>query len=193
MGPYHALMVHFPVAFWTAGAVILITRALSEGPLARAFDRVLVPFLLLGVVTGVVAYALGLMVWPPDTLQTSPLGRNHMMAATWSLFYWAAVLILRWWVGERIWDGLVNRLIMLGLGALGAGLLTVTGTLGGHLHGAPTFLSDVLREVGWEVYATFYFPNWMLAVQIAVAAAMVVMAVLSRHGPQPARQPGAGS
>ena len=189
MGPYHALMVHFPVAFWTAGAVILISRALSQGPLARAFDRVLVPFLLLGVVTGVAAYTLGLMVWPPDTLQTSPLGRNHMMAATWSLFYWAAVLILRWWVGERIWEGLINRLIMLGLGALGAGLLTVTGTLGGHLHGAPTFLSDVLREVGWEVYATFYFPDWMLAVQVAVIAAMVMIALWGRRDSVTAERP----
>ncbi|AHF00056.1 DUF2231 domain-containing protein [Thioalkalivibrio paradoxus] len=183
MGPYHALMVHFPVAFWTAAAVILVVRALSNGPLARAFDRVLVPFLVLGVVTGVIAYAIGLMVWPPDTLQTTPLGRNHMMAATWSLFYWTAVLVLRWWAGERVWDGLVNRLIMLGLGALGAGLLTITGTLGGHLHGAPTFLSDILREMGWEVYATFYFPSWMFIIQAIVAVAMLAIAMLARRAP----------
>jgi hypothetical protein len=178
MGPYHALMVHFPVAFWTAAAVILIVRALSEGPLAQAFDRVLVPFLILGTITGIIAYVLGLLVWPPDTLQTTPLGRNHMMAASWSLFYWTAVLVLRWWVGERIWEGLLNRLIMLGLGALGAGLLTITGTLGGHLHGAPTFLSDVFREIGWEVYATFYFPSWMLVLQVIVVIAMPVIALL---------------
>lgn len=184
MGPYHALMVHFPVAFWTAAAVILIVRALSAGPLAQAFDRVLVPFLVLGVFSGVIAYGLGLMVWPPETLQTTPLGRNHMMAASWSLFYWTAVLILRWWVGERIWDGWANRLIMLGLGALGVGLLTVTGTLGGHLHGAPTFLSDVLREVGWEVYATFYFPSWVLAIQVLVAIAMPAVAILGRQAPR---------
>ncbi|AGA33431.1 ABC transporter heme permease [Thioalkalivibrio nitratireducens DSM 14787] len=183
MGPYHALMVHFPVAFWTAAAVILIVRALSQGPLAKAFDRVLVPFLVLGVITGVLAYAIGLMVWPPDTLQTTPLGRNHMMAATWSLFYWAAVLVLRWWAGERVWDGLLNRLIMLGLGALGAGLLTITGTLGGHLHGAPTYLSDILREVGWEVYATFYFPSWVFVVQAIVVVAMLAIAILARRAP----------
>ena len=184
MGPYHALMVHFPVAFWTAGSVILIVRALSDGPLARAFDRVLVPFLVLGVLSGLIAYVLGLMVWPPDTLQTTPLGRNHMMAATWSMFYWVSVLFLRWWVGERVWDGVVNRLIMLGLGALGTGLLTITGTLGGHLHGAPTFLSDVLRQVGWEVYATFYFPTWVLVLLAAVIVAMPVVAGISRRAAQ---------
>jgi hypothetical protein len=184
MGPYHALTVHFPVAFWTAASVILIVRAVSDGTLARAFDRVLVPFLVLGVFTGLIAYGLGLMVWPPDTLQTTPLGRNHMMAATWSLFYWTAVLVLRGWVGERIWDGWINRLIMLGLGALGAALLTVTGTLGGHLHGAPTFLSEIFRAVGWEVYATFYFPSWVLVLQVLVVVAMPVIAFLGRRSRQ---------
>jgi hypothetical protein len=184
MGPYHALMVHFPVAFWTAAAVILIVRALSDGPLGRAFDRVLVPFLVLGAVTGLIAYVLGLLVWPPDTVQTTPLGRNHMMAATWSLFYWGAVLILRWWVGPGIWEGLVNRLIMLGLGALGTGLLTITGTLGGHLHGAPTFLSDVLREIGWEVYNTFYFPTWVLVILAVVIVTMPLLALAGRRAAQ---------
>jgi hypothetical protein len=185
MGPYHALMVHFPVAFWTAASVILIVRALSDGALARAFDRVLVPFLILGVISGLIAWVLGLLVWPPDTLQTTPLGRNHMMSATWSLFYWAAVLYMRWWVGEQVWEGRVSRWIMLGLGALGAGLLTITGTLGGHLHGAPTFLSDILRMIGWEVYATFYFPTWMLVILAVVIVAMPLVAIFSRRPARP--------
>ena len=45
MGPYHAIMVHFPVALWTVAAGIIIFRGVSEGPLARAFDRVLVSLL----------------------------------------------------------------------------------------------------------------------------------------------------
>jgi hypothetical protein len=182
MGPYHAIVVHFPIAFWTVASVIIITRALSDGALARAFDRVLVPFLLLGLVTGVAAYILGLLVWPAATLQTTPLGRNHMMAATWSLVYWAALLATRWWAGEKVWDGVVNRVIMLGLGALGAGLLTITGTIGGHLHGAPTFLTDVLREIGWEVYATFYVPTWTLLALLALIVVMPVLAWFGRRG-----------
>ena len=89
MGPYHAIMVHFPVALWTVASGIIIFRALSDGPLARAFDRVLVPLLLTGVVPGWSPTLLGLLVWPPETLQATPLGRNHMMAASWSLCYWA--------------------------------------------------------------------------------------------------------
>jgi len=182
MGPYHAIMVHFPVALWTVASGIIVFRALSDGVLARAFDRVLVPLLALGVATGLVAYVLGQLVWPPDTLQSTPLGRNHMLAATWSLFYWAAVLFLRWRIGERAWEGGVNRLIMVCLGALGAGLLTITGTLGGHLHGAPAYLSEILRMLGFDVYHTFYVPTWVLAVLALVIVAMPVLAVAATGG-----------
>ena len=182
MGPYHAIMVHFPVALWTVASGIIIFRALSDGVMARAFDRVLVPLLVLGVATGLVAYMLGQLVWPPDTLQSTPLGRNHMLAATWSLFYWAAVLFLRWRIGERAWEGAVNRLIMVCLGALGAGLLTVTGTLGGHLHGAPAYLSEILRMLGFDVYYTFYVPTWVLAVLALVIVAMPLLAIAATRG-----------
>lgn len=184
MGPYHAMMAHFPVAIFLTASIILAFRAISDGALARSFDRVLVPLLALGIATGVVTYVFGVMVWPADTLQTTPLGRNHMMAATWSMAYWTAVMALRWWVGERAWEGFTNRLIMLGLGALGGGLLAITGTIGGHLHGAPSFLTSVLRELGWEVYATFYFPNWIffvLAIVIVTMPAVAIVTVRSRN------------
>ena len=183
MGPYHAIMVHFPVALWTVAAGIIILRGFSEGSLARAFDRVLVSLLFIGVATGLVAYVLGQLVWSPDTLQATPLGRNHMMAATWSLFYWAAVLFLRWRTGERAWEGAINRLIMVVLGALGAGLLAITGTLGGHLHGAPAYLSEILRMLGFDVYQTYYVPNGVLAVLAIVIVAMPALAIAAarRH------------
>jgi len=193
MGPYHAIMVHFPVALWTVCSGIILFRALSDGPLARAFDRVLVSLLVLGVATGLVSYSLGLMVWPPETLQTTPLGRNHMIAASWSLCSWAALLFLRWRVGERVWETVVNRLIMVGLGILGASQLAATGTLGGHLHGAPAYLSELLRPFGWDVYHTFYLPTWVLASLAVVIVAMPVLAFLATRGGTPAaRQPEAG-
>ena len=143
----------------------------------------LVSLLVIGVATGLVAYMLGQLVWPPDTLQSTPLGRNHMMAATWSLFYWSAVLFLRWRAGERVWEGAINRLIMVVLGALGAALLAITGTLGGHLHGAPAYLSEILRMLGFDVYQTYYVPNWALAVLAIVIVAMPALAIAAarRH------------
>jgi hypothetical protein len=177
MGPYHAIMVHFPVALWTVASGIIIFRALSDGLLAQALDRVLVSLLLASVATGLVAYVLGLLVWPPETLQSTPLGRNHMMAATGSLFFWTAVLFLRWRAGGRVWEDLTNRLIMVGLGAIGAGLLTITGTLGGHLHGAPAYLSELLRMIGLDVYRTYYVPTWALGVVAVVIVAMPALAI----------------
>jgi hypothetical protein len=88
-------------------------------------------------------------------------------------------MVLRWWAGEKCWISLSNRLIMLGLGALGGGLLAITGTIGGHLHGAPSFLTDVLRQVGWEVYATFYLPNWVLLVLAVVIIVMPIVSIVS--------------
>ncbi|HEX7375037.1 MAG TPA: DUF2231 domain-containing protein [Steroidobacteraceae bacterium] len=188
MGPYHAIMVHFPVALWAVASGVIVFRWLSDGPLAQAFDRVLVALLTIGVGTGLVAYVLGLLVWPPETLQATPLGRNHMMAATWTLTDWAAVLFVRWRAGDRAWSDGSTRMIIVGLGLLGAGLLAITGTLGGHLHGAPAFLSDVLRQLGWEVYQTVYLPTWMLVVLAVLIIAMPVIAMLARRG-HAARRP----
>ncbi|MCM2313168.1 MAG: hypothetical protein NDI84_17400 [Steroidobacteraceae bacterium] len=194
MGPYHAIMVHFPVALWIVASAIVIFRALSASPLALAFDRVLMPFLVLGVVTGLIAYTLGQLVWPPDTLQSTPLGRNHMMTATWSLTCWSVVLFLRWRGGERVWDGRANRLVMLILGALGGLLLAATGTLGGHLHGAPAYLSEIVRMlIGWDVYETHYIPNWALGVLAVVIVAMPALAIATSraHARRQQREGGA--
>lgn len=177
MGPYHAIMVHFPVAFWIVAAGIIVYRACTDGPLALALDRVLVVMLAIGAAMGLIAYVFGQLVWPPDTLQKTPLGRNHMLGATWTLSCWSAVLYLRWRAGEAVWDGRTNRLVMAIVGALGGTLLAITGTLGGHLHGAPAYLSELLRMVGFDVYTTFYVPTWVLAV-IAIAA--IAMPVLAR-------------
>ena len=183
MGPYHAIMVHFPVAFWTVASGAIVLRSLSDRPLALAFDRVLIACLVIGEASGLVAYVLGQLVWPPDTLQATPLGRNHMMAATWSLFFFGSVLFLRWRAGERVWQGPVHRLVMLLLGSLGALLLAVTGTLGGHLHGAPARLSDLLKKVGFNVYETFYLPNWMLGVVAVVIVALLALGMSGARRP----------
>lgn len=183
MGPYHAIMVHFPVAFWTVAAGAIILRSLSDRPLARAFDRVLVACLVIGEAAGLLAYVLGQLVWPPDTLQATPLGRNHMMAATWSLFFFGSVLVLRWRAGEQVWQGPVNRMVTLLLGSLGALLLAITGTLGGHLHGAPARLSDLLKMVGFNVYETFYLPDWMLGVVAVVIVALLALGVVGARTP----------
>lgn len=178
MAPYHAVLVHFPVALWTTAALVILVRALSDGALAKASDRVLVPLLFLGALSGLAAYVVGLLVWPLETAAASPLARNHLLAASWSLAYWTLLLITRWIQGEAVWEG-VTRWVMLGLAGLGGILLTITGTLGGHLAGNPTAVSKVLHFLGWDVYDTFYVPDitlWLLA------AAIIALPVIGLWG-----------
>jgi hypothetical protein len=178
MGAYHAVLVHFPIALLMTATLAILVRAISDGPLAKAIDRALVPLLAVGVLSAIVAYVVGLMVWPWETLTASPLGRNHMLLASWTLAYWVLLLVTRWYVGEAIWQG-VTRWMMAGLALLGSALLGITGTLGGHLVGIYTDVSEILRLLGWEVYTTFYVPNYALVVIVVAAIVLALVGLLS--------------
>lgn len=184
MAAYHVVLVHFPIALWMTATLAILWRALSDGPLARAIDRVLVPLMAAGLVAGVAAYAVGLMAWPWEAISSSPLGRNHLLLATWTTGYWILLLVTRWIQGEAVWDG-VMRWVMAALAILGSVLLGITGTLGGHLVGIYTEVSDLLRLLGWEVYTTFYVPNLTL---VAIVVAAVVMAAIGVWAPRIAQR-----
>lgn len=179
MNAYHVMLAHFPLALWTTAVLVIAVRTFSDGPFAQAADKVLAPLLLLGALFGTLTYVVGLLVWPFAALSASPLGRNHMLIGTWTLGYWWLLWITRASVGAAVWQGF-NRWIMLGLAALGAGLLTVTGTLGGHLVGAPSAVSEILRAFGWEVYRTFYLPNAILVLLVVAALTLVVLGYRGR-------------
>jgi hypothetical protein len=172
MAAYHVVLVHFPIALWMTATLAILWRAVSDGPLAMAVDRALVPLLTLGLLFGIAAYLVGTQVWPWETITSTPLGRNHVLLASWTLAYWALILVTRWLKGEAVWQG-VSRWIMAGLALLGAALLGITGTLGGHLVGIYTDVAGALRFLGWEVYTTFYVPTTTL--WIIVAAAVVLL------------------
>jgi hypothetical protein len=88
VAPYHAVLVHFPIAIWTTVPLIVFFRAVSDSPLARAGDRILVPILLLSIVSGIAAYLSGFMIFPLEAAGASPLIRNHIVTASWSLACW---------------------------------------------------------------------------------------------------------
>ena len=100
---------------------------------------------------------------PWETISSTPLGRNHVLLATWTLSYWTLLLATRWIQGEAVWAG-PSRWLMAGLAILGSVLLGITGTLGGHLVGIYTDVAGALRFLGWEVYTTFYVPMVTLIV-----------------------------
>jgi hypothetical protein len=181
-GAYHAVLVHFPIALLMTATLAILVRAVSDGPLARTIDRALVPLLAVGVLAGAVAYAVGLLVWPWETLSATPMGRNHMLLATWTLAYWALLLATRWIGGEAVWEGM-TRWVMAGLALLGSALLGITGTLGGHLVGIYTDVSEVLRIFGWEVYTTYYVPDLTLIAIVVGAAVLAGIGLWARRTP----------
>jgi hypothetical protein len=185
MAAYHAVLVHFPIALWMTATLAILWRAFSDGPVAQAIDRALVPLLAISLAFGIAAMTVGLMVWPWDAVSTSPMGRNHIILAVWTIAYWALMLATRWIQGEAIWNG-PGRWVMAGLAILGSGLLGITGTLGGHLAGIYTELAKVLRVLGWEVHRTFYVPNTTLVVIIVAALTLALIGWLASRQPAPA-------
>ena len=184
MAPYHVVLIHFPIALWMTAALAFVFCAVSSGPLAKAIDRALVPILAVGLVAGVAAYGVGLLVWPWETISSTPLGRNHVLLATWTLAFWALLLVTRWYRGEAVREG-PTRWIMAALAVLGSILLGITGTLGGHLVGIYTEVSQALRFLGWEVYTTFYVPTFtVIAIGIAILV-LIAIGVLGSRQPQP--------
>jgi uncharacterized membrane protein len=178
MSAYHVVLVHFPIALWMTATLAIVWRALSDGPLAKSVDRALVPLLSMGLATGLLAYAVGTRVWPWDTISSTPLGRNHMLLAAWTTAYWALLLVTRWRLGEAVWEGGM-RWAMAALAVFGSILLGITGTLGGHLVGIYTAVSQLLRVMGWEVYTTFYLPTPTL---VAVGLASILLVALGLWG-----------
>jgi len=179
MAAYHVLMVHFPIALWMTATLAILLRAFSDGPLAQAVDRALVPLLSISLVFGIIAFSIGLMVWPWETISASALGRNHVLSASWTVTYWATVLFVRWRRGEAVWNGM-SRWIMAGFALLGSALLGITGTLGGHLVGIYTEVSVALRVLGWDVYTTYYVPDMTLVAIGVIATLLLGLAWWSR-------------
>lgn len=179
MAAYHVVLVHFPIALWMTATLAILWRAVSDGALAKAIDRALIPLLTIGLLSGLAAYAVGLLVWPWETISSTPMGRNHMLLATWTVAYWALLLATRWIQGEAVWDGIM-RWVMAGLAILGSALLGITGTLGGHLVGIYTEVSEALRFFGWEVYTTFYVPTLTLAAIGVVTVLLIGLGIWGR-------------
>ncbi len=176
MSAYHVMLVHFPIALWTTAFLLILARALSDAPLVRKAEGALTPLLAFGALTGAAAFAAGLLVWPLEAVASSPLARNHVLLGAWSLGYWTVLWLVRWRGGEGVWEGM-SRWVLLVLAGLGVGLQTLTGTLGGYLAGNPSAVSQIVRQLGWEVFTTFYLPVWMLVVVVIAAILLAALGV----------------
>ncbi len=179
MAVYHILVVHFPVALWLTAYLFIFFRTFSNSELAVRLQKAVWPLILLGSLAGAVAYALGLMIYPWSAITSSPLGRNHIMLATWTLSYWTVMGVLGYRYRRFLFVG-AQRWITFILASIGALVVTITGTLGGSLTGTPSLVTKSLDLIGWNVYMTFYLPTWMIWLYFGGAVLLVLLGYAGR-------------
>jgi len=174
---YHILMAHFPVALWMAAYLFILIRSLSDSQFAVRLQKAIWPLAALGTLAGFVTYGLGLTIYPWSAITESPLGRNHIMLATWTLSYWTVMSVLGYRFRRHLFDG-AQRWITLVLATIGAMVITITGTLGGSLGGTPSLVTKSLSWIGWDVYMTYYLPTWMLVAYGAGALLLIAIGIV---------------
>lgn len=168
MSGIHAMLVHFPIAFWALASLMIIVASLTQGHWANLAKAGLLPVLLLGLAGGLAGMISGWLVWPADANLYSPLTRNHILMSFWALGIYAVLTALVWRFKELVFEG-AFRWAMLVLALMGGLFFAISGTLGGHLAASPTPFSALLEAGGWTVYETFYAPDWALLVILLLA------------------------
>ena len=171
MGVYHFVLVHFPIALWIGASLLIFLRVVNDGAPGHVADRALPVFLVGGCILGLLTYLNGFQVWSWEALSATPMGRNHTLTATWSLVFYALLMIVRLRHGDALWHG-VARWVMLVLSGVGAVFVGISGTLGGHLAGNVTPVGEVLRLLGWEIYTTYYVPTLTVVLLVGLGVVM---------------------
>ncbi|SEL01984.1 hypothetical protein SAMN04488526_1816 [Jannaschia helgolandensis] len=174
---YHILVAHFPVGLWMTAYLFILIRSFSDSKFAVRVQNAIWPVAALGTLVGFVTYGLGLTIYPWSAITESPLGRNHIMLATWTLSYWTVMSVLGYRFRRHLFEG-AQRWITFTLATIGAIVITITGTLGGSLTGTPSLVTKSLSWIGWNVYMTFYLPTWMLAVYVAGALLLIAIGII---------------
>ncbi|QOR39934.1 heme ABC transporter permease [Billgrantia diversa] len=170
----HHMLVHFPEAFWALATLMILIGTLLPGQLAELSRAALLPVLVLSLLGASAAIVSGLLVWPLEANLASPMARNHILMALWSLGLYSMLTVLVWRAGATAFNGR-RRWVLVVLALMGGLLFATTGTLGGHLAGATTRFSELLRLTGWEVYTTFYSPGWVVAVMVMIGLACAIL------------------
>ncbi|MCA1768557.1 MAG: hypothetical protein LC652_00890 [Halomonas sp.] len=179
MNGTHAMLSHFPVGFWALATLMILVGSFMTGRLADISRAALLPVLVLSLLGGLAATVIGLIVWPMEANLASPLTRNHILMAFWSLGIYSMITVLVWKAGDAAFEG--NRRWALVILALTGGLMfSAAGTLGGHLAGSTTAFSQVLGLMGWEVYTTFYSPIWVAAIMAIIGIALGALGIMSQ-------------
>ncbi|MFO7706383.1 MAG: heme ABC transporter permease [Halopseudomonas sp.] len=180
MSGIHHMLVHFPLGFWALATLMILVGSFFTGRLADISRAALLPILVLSLLAAAIAIVSGFLVWPLEAALASPLARNHILTALWSLGVFVMLTILVWRAGSSAFDG-VRRWVLVVLALAGMSIFAATGTIGGHLVGATTRFSDLLKLLGWDVYHTFYVPSWVLGAMVLIGLVCAALGLLSQR------------
>ena len=169
----HHMLVHFPLALWALAALMLLLGVGVRGAAGRLCRGGVLAVLALAWLGALAAIASGLLVWPMEASLNSPLTRNHLLMALWATALWTVITLLVWRGGEQAFSGGRGAVLVI-LALIGSGLFAITGTLGGHLAGAPTAMSRLLEWLGWNLYGTFYLPYWALLLVVVLGGLCLI-------------------
>ncbi|WLI72734.1 hypothetical protein [Halomonas alkalicola] len=176
----HAMLSHFPIGFWALATLMILVGAFLPGKMAELSRAALLPVLVLSLLGAVATLTIGFLIWPMEANLASPLARNHILMALWSLGIFTMLTVVVWRAGASAFDG-ARRWALVVPALTGALMFASAGTLGGHLVGATTAFSAVLGLMGWEVYTTFYSPLWVIAVMLIIGIALGVLGFMSQR------------
>ncbi len=180
MSGMHHMLVHFPLGFWALATLMILVGALLSGRMAELSRAALLPVLVLSLLAALVAIISGFLVWPLEAVTSSPLARNHILTALWSLGVFTMLTVLVWRAGSAAFDG-ARRWVLLLLALIGSSIFATTGTIGGYLVGATTQFSELLKLLGWDVYHTFFVPTWVIAVMVIIGIICAVLGLMERR------------
>lgn len=180
MSGIHHMLVHFPLGFWTLASLMILVGSFSNGRLAEISREALLPVLVLSLLAAAITITSGFLVWPLEAALSSPLARNHILTALWSLGIFVMLAVLVWRAGSSAFDG-ARRWVLVVLALAGMSIFATTGTIGGHLVGATTRFSDLLKLLGWDVYHTFYVPIWVLGAMLLIGLVCAAAGLLSQR------------
>jgi nitrite reductase/ring-hydroxylating ferredoxin subunit/uncharacterized membrane protein len=127
--PLHPLLIHFPIALFTLALILDVSSFVRDdgNPMVRAAFVSLVA----GLITALLAAAAGFADWS-DIRSDHPAKKTanyHMVLNIAAVLLYAVSVVLRWGHREAEHTPVIAFLLSL----LAAGVLTVSGFLGGHM------------------------------------------------------------
>ena len=180
MTAYHHIMAHFPIALLLISTLFMLLRIISNHSTLVSLEKSVPGLLVFGLLGSIAAFITGMILWPLEASLSSPMAKNKILFSAWAMMAWLSVAVVRIRAGSDLWQRQLKWPVML-LAIIAAGLLSVSGALGGYLMGSPSDFSTLLNLLGWNVYQTFYSATWAIILATLVGIILIVTGIVRKE------------